>query len=203
MKKVLLIILIILLVGSMGFNVYSILDKNKSTNKYNDLVAEKESIEAEKSEYKSRALGAESRYSALEKEYDKLKEENKVLTDFYNEHYVPAPKEPENLDGYRKDVTFDDLSRKPNDYKGEYVCYTGKVVQLLEKEDEINLRIAINGDYDEIIYVGYFPTTSSERVLENDNVTIYGQYLGIVQYESVMTTISIPAVWVDHIKINK
>lgn len=203
MKKVLLVILIILLIGSIGFNVYSILDKKKSTTKYNDLVTEKESIESEKADYKSRALGAESKCNILQEKYDELYSNYEVLVEFYNEHYVPEPEEPENLDDYRKDVTFDDLSRKPNDYKGEYVCYTGEVVQLLEKESENNLRIAIDGDYNKIIYVGYFPSTINERVLEGDKITIYGQYLGIIQYDSVMTTVSIPGIWVEHIEIHK
>lgn len=203
MKKFLNVFIIVLLIGSIGFNIFLILNNIKTTKKYDDAVIENESLAQEKSDLKSDLMGAEGRFNVLQEKYDELYENYDVLLDFYNENYVPEPEEPKNLDGYRKDVTFDDLSRKPNEYKGEYICYTGEVVQLLEKESENNLRIAIDGDYNKIIYVGYFPSTINERVLEGDKITIYGQYLGIIQYDSVMTTVSIPGIWVEHIEIHK
>ena len=203
MKKFLNVFIIVLLIGSIGFNVFLILNNIKTTKKYDDAVIENESLAEEKSELKSDLMGAEGRFNVLQKEYDALSDKYDVLLDFYNENYVPEPEEPKNLNDYRKDVTFDDLSRKPKDYEGEYVSYTGEVVQLLEGEKENNLRIAIDGDYNKIVYVGYFPNTINERVLQGDNITIYGQYLGIIQYDSVMTTVSIPGIWVEHIEIHK
>ena len=51
--------------------------------------------------------------------------------------------------------------------------FTGKVVQLIEDDDEIQIRLAVNSDYDTILFCGYSPDIVSSRVLEDDIITIY------------------------------
>lgn len=97
---------------------------------------------------------------------------------------------------YRTDITFDDLSRKPGDYEGEYVEFSGEVIQLSEYDDEIDLRVATaSNGYDDVVYVVYEPDITSERILEDDKITFRGVYYGIYQYESTAgALISIPLI---------
>lgn len=101
---------------------------------------------------------------------------------------------------YKTGITFDNISRNPKDYEGKLVYFTGEVVQLMEGDDENQIRLAVDGDYDKMILIGYDPEITTSRILEDDNIEIYGLSVGIFQYESVLgQTISIPAVYVDKI----
>lgn len=103
---------------------------------------------------------------------------------------------------YKTGITFDNISRNPKDYEGKLVYFTGEVVQLMEGDDENQIRLAVDGDYDKVILIGYNPEITTSRILEDDNIEIYGTSVGIFQYESVLgQTISIPAVYVDKINL--
>lgn len=111
-----------------------------------------------------------------------------------------AAKEEEERIGYETGLTYQDIARSPDDHIGKKVKFTGKVVQLIEGEKENELRFAINDNYDQIIYLGYDKTIVSQRVLEDDWLTIYGKSLGTISYQSTMGgTITIPAVYVEKI----
>lgn len=72
----------------------------------------------------------------------------------------------------------------------------------MEGDDENQIRLAVDGDYDKVILIGYDPEITTSRILEDDNIEIYGTSVGIFQYESVLgQTISIPAVYVDKINL--
>lgn len=103
---------------------------------------------------------------------------------------------------YKTGITFDNISRNPKDYEGKLVYFTGEVVQLMEGDDENQIRLAVDGDYDKMILIGNDPEITTSRILEDDNIEIYGMSVGIFQYESVLgQTISIPAVYVDKINL--
>lgn len=99
-------------------------------------------------------------------------------------------------------ITFDNISRNPKEYEGELVYFTGEVSQLIEEDDENHIRLAVDGDYDKMILIGYLPEITENRILEDDYIEVYGVSVGIVQYESIFgQTISIQAVYVQ--KINR
>lgn len=105
-----------------------------------------------------------------------------------------------NRDDYDTGITYDNLARTPEEYKGQYVKFSGTVVQVIEDEELTQLRIAVDDNYDNIIYCGYEPSIVSSRILENDTITIYGTSAGLISYDSTMSgTISIPGVLVHMI----
>lgn len=54
--------------------------------------------------------------------------------------------------------------------------------------------------YDTILLGGYDSSIVSSRVLEDDEITIYGTSMGLISYQSTMGgTITIPAVRIDKI----
>lgn len=104
---------------------------------------------------------------------------------------------------YETGITYDNLSRNPDEYKGKLVKFQGKVVQLIEdiSSDEIQIRFAVDGNYDKMLYCGYDKTIVNSRILEDDTITIYGTSIGLISYESTMGgTITIPAVYIDLIE---
>lgn len=101
------------------------------------------------------------------------------------------------------EIAYNDLARNPDNYKGEKIKGSGKVIQVIEDDSEVQLRIAIGGDYDHIILVGYNSSIVTSRVLEDDNVTYYGTSMETITYESTMGgNITVPAAYLDKIVIN-
>ena len=77
-------------------------------------------------------------------------------------------------------------------------------MQVIEGDGETQLRIAVNGNYDTILFAAYKSNISSTRVLENDNVTVRGVSAGLITYKSTMGgNISIPSFLIEKIDINQ
>lgn len=114
-----------------------------------------------------------------------------------------AAKEEEERIGYETGITYDQLARTPDEFKGKKAQFTGKVLQVMEGQGETQLRVAVNGNYDKVLYVAYKSDILNSRVLEKDNVTVKGKSAGIYTYTSTMGgEISIPAMLVEKIDIN-
>lgn len=203
MKKVFNVIIGILLIGLIALSVILFM-KNKELQKQCD-------------EYSADADAWETMYNSMTQSFSELDKEkieienkyNTLLADYeelkalYDAETTVEYETPTDLSEYSTDITYDNLARTPDDYIGKAVCFTGNVVQLIEGGEETQIRLAINGDYDKIILIGYEPSIVSERVLENDSITIYGISKGIFNYQSTIgSQISVPGVWVNHIVIN-
>lgn len=100
-------------------------------------------------------------------------------------------------------IPYSELARNPDASKGKKVEISGRVLQVTEGTGEYKLRVATNGRYDDVVMVGYSPSLVSSRILEDDHVTVYGTYVGIYSYTSVMgATISVPGISAKSIKVN-
>lgn len=97
---------------------------------------------------------------------------------------------------YKTGITYDQIARTPDDYKGKKMQFTGKVVQVVEDKDETDIRLAVDGNYDNIIMVGFDPDIlNGSRVLEDDLVTISGKSVGTISYKSTNDgKITVPAI---------
>lgn len=90
-------------------------------------------------------------------------------------------------------ITYDQIARNPDAYAGKKVTFTGKVVDLISDDGEA--RIAINGDYDQIIYLVWNSDEVKGRILENDKITFRGFSRGLLTYKSVLgKKITIPSI---------
>lgn len=96
---------------------------------------------------------------------------------------------------YKTGITYEQVARTPDDYEGKKVQFTGKVIQVIEDKSETQIRLAVDGDSDNIILVGFDPDIlNGSRVLEDDLVTVSGTSVGTVSYKSTMGgKITIPA----------
>lgn len=104
-------------------------------------------------------------------------------------------KASKNVSDYQTGITYDQIARTPDDYKNKKIQFSGEVAQVLEDDGMTGIRLAVNGDYDNMILVHIRDNIlKGSRVLENDQVTISGLSIGTTTYESTMgQDITIPA----------
>jgi len=90
-------------------------------------------------------------------------------------------------------VPFDDLARNTELHEGKLLSLAGTVVQVIEDGSAADLRVNVDGDYGQTVYVRY-PAYSNKRVLDDDTVQMVAQVDGRLTYETVMgNKMTIPA----------
>jgi len=106
------------------------------------------------------------------------------------------------LSGY----SYTQLERNPDDYIGQHVRFTGKVVQVSERTEETILRVNItqleDGTWEDTLYVTYHPETGRSRILVDDVVVLYGEMQPLQTYATVVgTSVTIPAMQAEYIDL--
>lgn len=103
----------------------------------------------------------------------------------------------DNANDYQTGITYDQIARTPNDYKGKKMQFTGEVIQVVENDDETDIRLAVDGNYDNIVMIGFDPDIlKGSRVLEDDLVTVSGESVGTLSYKSTAGgKITVPAIY--------
>jgi len=86
-------------------------------------------------------------------------------------------------------VTYEEYARNPSSHDKEMVKLSGEVVQVMEEESDkgtiLTLRIMQNDDYETIWLVYHLLPAGASRILEGDNVKVYGISAGVYSYETV------------------
>ncbi len=91
-----------------------------------------------------------------------------------------------------KAVTYDDAARNPQSYKGKKICFSGKIVQVVENDTDVVFRIDTGND--EVFWCEYKKPKEYSRFLEGDVVRIYGISSGLHTYTSILgAEITIPS----------
>ena len=100
-----------------------------------------------------------------------------------------------NPDSYKSGITYDQVARNPDDYLGKKINFTGRVLQVMESGSKVQLRLGVDGNYDNVILVeANTSALNGGRVLEDDLVTAAGYSAGIMSYKSTIGgKISIPS----------
>lgn len=97
-------------------------------------------------------------------------------------------------------VAFDELARNTEAHEGELITIAGKVIQVFENGDAAQLRVNVDGAFDQTVFVEY-PGYSAARVLEGDNVNLVGRVDGRLTYKSVIgaqvTLPALTAMWLE------
>ncbi len=221
MKKTLIIILALFLltvVSSCADNSEELENLNKQLN---DSKAQVEQKEAEFKELQSKYDDTKKKLQDLEEKYNEYRasmkkfegitdEDLKVIQkeQLAKEERIRKAAEEELKKGYNTGITYKQLARTPDKYKDKKIKFTGRVVQVIEGDGEIQLRLATKKSYDDymddIILCAYEANIVKERVLEDDIITIYGVSGGLISYESTMGgKITIPGVVVQKIERKK
>ncbi len=90
-------------------------------------------------------------------------------------------------------VDYEDVARNPDNYKGQNIIASGKVIQVADGWfDTVTMRVA---DGDNIWYVTYAYQEGESRILENDSIMVYGECDGVETYTSVLgSSVTIPSI---------
>ena len=106
-------------------------------------------------------------------------------------------------DKYDSSYTYGQLARNPDTYAGNLAKVSGKVLQADSAgSDTYYMRLAMNSDYDTVIFVTYPKGIIDYRLLEGDIVSVYGTCMGVYSYEAVSgATITIPWIHADNIEM--
>lgn len=101
--------------------------------------------------------------------------------------------------------TYEEIMRRPDEYKKKPVTASGKVIQIVEETHlftgtTINIRLEDgNGDVWLLIYNKSDVETPNGNVLEGDRLTIYGDCSGTTSYKTVLgKQITVPSVVVKY-----
>jgi hypothetical protein len=191
----------------------AIKDYDRLNKSYHDLSAadqskafENQSIAFEYQEYKKTMKEYEDLAEAdasARKASLVVEEESRAASKASEEESIAASKATEEAKGYETGVTYDQLARTPEDFKGSKVKFRGKVLQVIEGSytNMVAIRFAVNENYDTVIYCEYLSGIVSSRILEDDIITIYGTSKGLKSYQSTLGgTITIPYVYLDKIE---
>lgn len=176
---------------------------NKLSEQYNKIVEKNRELEAKVEEaspwfeMKEEERKAEEERLAKEKA-EKEEAERKAKEE--EERKAKEEAERKEKQGYNTGITYNQLARTPDEYEGEKVKFSGKVLQVSEGLFSDVIRLAVNGSYDNVLWLTVPSGTTEERILEDDYITIYGVSEGIHTYTTVMgASVSIPSVSVDKI----
>ena len=103
-------------------------------------------------------------------------------------------------------IAYDELFRNSDKYKGQFVHYTGKVIQVLGDPGNWNLRVEItqkgSSSYtyweDPVLIFSYSP----DRVIEKDLIDFTARANGVTTYKSVLGgEITIPSLTIYEQKV--
>ncbi len=82
----------------------------------------------------------------------KMKDDEKKAIEAENQRKAEeAKKAEEEKKGYDTGITYDQLARTSDDYKYKKVKFKGKVIQVIEDGDEVQIRFAVSGNYDKVV----------------------------------------------------
>lgn len=114
---------------------------------------------------------------------------------------------PETYKASCQDIAYDDLARNPDSYTGQFVKFTGEIIQVIDDGTSATYRINVTEDeygfWDDTVLVAYTYEEGKGRFLEDDIVTFYGVYGGLYTYESTMgADITVPSVYAEYIDLN-
>ena len=103
-----------------------------------------------------------------------------------------------------KSISYTELARSPGEYEGEYVKFSGRVLQVCSEAKSAlyysTYRVGISGSYSNVMYIYVDNYGSGERILEDDWITFYGKFDGLYTYTTVMgASVTIPSVKVAYV----
>ena len=210
-----IVLIIVLACGNIALGIILFLSNQKLNDKIDEKQSSCDSIQKQYDNLLSKNLQLDTDYEKLKEENEELQaqieeltnpktdlEESEETGELSDELNTFVNSNMEDVSMFRSDVSYDEIARHPNDYDGELLTFSGEVAQVIEGDGTTELRIAVDGDYDDIIYGIYDNRILDSRLLEDDKIQFYGESCGIISYQSTLgATISIPSMSIYKILI--
>lgn len=101
--------------------------------------------------------------------------------------------------------TYEQLARNPKDYIGKPVVLVGQVIQVMENDDEVQMRVNMTEEdlyWQDTVYVTYIRKSANEsRILEDDVITLWGVSDDTITYDTVLnSTVTVPYIEAAYIE---
>lgn len=210
-----IVLIIVLACGNIALGIILFLSNQKLNDKIDEKQSSCDSIQKQYDNLLSKNLQLDTDYEKLKEENEELQaqieeltnpktdlEESEETGELSDELNTFINSNMEDVSMFRSDISYDEIARHPNDYDGELLTFSGEVAQVIEGDGMTELRIAVDGDYDDIIYGIYDNRILDSRLLEDDKIQFYGESCGIISYQSTLgDTISIPSISIYKIVI--
>ena len=210
-----IVLIIVLACGNIALGIILFLSNQKLNDKIDEKQSSCDSIQKQYDNLLSKNLQLDTDYEKLKEENEELQaqieeltnpktdlEESEETGELSDELNTFINSNMEDVSMFRSDISYDEIARHPNDYDGELLTFSGEVAQVIEGDGMTELRIAVDGDYDDIIYGIYDNRILDSRLLEDDKIQFYGESCGIISYQSTLgDTISIPSMSIYKILI--
>lgn len=210
-----IVLIIVLACGNITLGIILFLSNQKLNDKIDEKQSSCDSIQKQYDNLLSKNLQLDTDYEKLKEENEELQaqieeltnpktdlEESEETGELSDELNTFVNSNMEDVSMFRSGVSYDEIARHPNDYDGELLTFSGEVAQVIEGDGTTELRIAVDGDYDNIIYGIYDNRILDSRLLEDDKIQFYGESCGIISYQSTLgATISIPSISIYKIVI--
>lgn len=109
---------------------------------------------------------------------------------------------PEQFKASCEAISYEDFARNPDNYDDRKVKFSGKVLQVVEINDLVCLRVQVTGNINDVVFVQY-ASMGGARILEDDQIVFYGYAAGLYSYESVLgAKITLPKVMAMYVDWN-
>ena len=92
-------------------------------------------------------------------------------------------------------VVYDELARFPDRNVDKKIIMAGKIIQVIE---DVEYRLAVNGDYNQVVLVKYSGSFDKGKILVNDYVTFWGAYLGTITYDAIAGSTTVPGLEAEY-----
>ncbi|WEA86297.1 hypothetical protein PUW41_08255 [Streptococcus anginosus] len=181
----------ITLVGFFGTALFNKpTSETKSTTTSSTVTTTSKSKEETKSSEELAASKASSEAAASKASEEKAKKEAETKASMEAAAAQKAKEEAEKKDPATYPTqTYDEMARNGDSHAGEKIQITGKVIQVQDSDDGgATLRVATSADgYDDVYLVQIMSSEwKGHRLLEDDQITIYGTVYGLYSYKTVM-----------------
>lgn len=151
---------------------YIVSPKQKEENVFKPIVSSIEKKEKKKAESNS---SVEAKAEEVKKDAKETIEESSTPS---------SSEEPFDPASYPS-VDFNAWNHDDVDYASK-LQVTGTVIQAMKSNEGMNLRLAINDDYDQVVLITIEDSDYKDVIAEDDNVTVYGLNAGLTTYKTVM-----------------
>ncbi len=129
---------------------------------------------------------------------------NSTSSDDSSSSSTTSPQPVESESDYKascKKISFKELNKNPESHAGERVKLSGRVIQIMESGGLTDIRMDVNDNFGDTVYVTYAGTTSA---LEDSMITIYGEVVGSYTYESQAGwEITLPEIDAKYVTVSK
>lgn len=170
-----------------------LLDSQKTYSEMTD--SEKETAKEIIANWNKLSMNFKSEYIKCKKKLkDSMNQNNSTYSADLNLETLKA--------SYNTNITYNDLSRTPDDYIDKKITVTGTIMQITGAYSQNGIKIAIDNNINEPLFIDYDPSIIDVTLKPNSCIQIRGIFVEIVSdYSLIQGETKIPIIYANYIDI--